>query len=105
MVMDLRRIRISKKLTQQQLSELTGISQSTIASIETGNIWPELSSRLRFEYILGEIDWTLTRFQNIKHRQEGEFISSILLDYLKKDTELRKRFIINLLNNIETKND
>ena len=58
---DLRTVRETKRLTQQGLSKLVGLSQPHLASIESGKLLPQKKTRIRIEGILGKtIDWQQT---------------------------------------------
>lgn len=61
----LREARIAKGLKQDTLSELTGISQSTISQIETGRRRPYTGTRRKLESFLGQIDWRRTKLYGI----------------------------------------
>ena len=58
---DLRTVRKEKRLSQQDLSDLIGMSQSALTEVETGKRLPQRKTRERVEQILGsEIDWLST---------------------------------------------
>jgi len=58
---NLRTVREQKRLTQQDLAGITGISQPHIQALEAGKYLPQRRTRKRIEQILGaEIDWQLT---------------------------------------------
>lgn len=59
--MDLKSVREQKRLTQKDLSDISGLSQSHIASIETGQLLPRKATCKRIERLLGSvIDWQKT---------------------------------------------
>ena len=65
---DLRSIRHSAGLTQDNLAQLTGLSQPHIASIEAGVVLPRKRTRKRIEGLLGaEIDWQQTLSSDKEH--------------------------------------
>jgi len=50
-----------RRLTQQELAEVTGVSQPHIAAIESGQLLPRRRTREKLTGILGpEIDWVTT---------------------------------------------
>lgn len=51
--MDIRELRISKKITQRQLAEKTGISQQHISKIENGEIAPTYATLEKIAKALG----------------------------------------------------
>jgi transcriptional regulator with XRE-family HTH domain len=60
--MRLREARFRKGLTQFKLRICTGIHQSRISHIETGQVEPRLDEKERIEAALGlEVDWNDTR--------------------------------------------
>lgn len=69
--------RRSLDLTQDQLSELTGIPQSNLSAIEHGKYKPNKSTREKIEKILGKVDWIET--ENITLRQTSFFKAERLL--------------------------
>ena len=73
-MMDTRR---SLNLTQDQLSEMTGIPQSNLSAIEHGKYKPNKSTRERIEKVLGKVDWIET--EKITLRQTNYFKAERLL--------------------------
>jgi transcriptional regulator with XRE-family HTH domain len=69
--------RRSLNLTQDQLSELAGISQSNLSAIEHGKYKPNKSTREKIEKILGKVDWIET--ENITLKQTNYFKAERLL--------------------------
>lgn len=62
---DLKHIREQKNLTQDDLASLSGLAQSHIASIETGQYLPQLKTRTKIEQLLGtEVNWLTTLAQD-----------------------------------------
>lgn len=58
---DLRTVRQEKRLTQQDISGLTGLPQSHVSALENGHYLPNLRTRQRIEQLLGHsIDWQQT---------------------------------------------
>ncbi len=53
--------RAEKKITQSELSEKTGLTQTTISFIENGVVRPQPNTKRRIEEVLGEIDWIKTK--------------------------------------------
>ncbi len=49
----LRKIRISKKMTQKQVATLVGIKRATYTNIELGNKNPSLAVAIKIKNILG----------------------------------------------------
>ena len=65
---DLKSVREAKKLTQIDLSEISGLHQSHIAKIENGQLLPNAQTRRRLERLLGsEINWLTTLAQDRGH--------------------------------------
>ena len=65
---DLKSVREAKKLTQMDLSEISGLPQSHIAKIENGQLLPNHRTRRRIERILGsEVNWLTTLAQDRGH--------------------------------------
>jgi len=62
--MILAEIRMRKFMTQTELSELTGLSQTQLSKIESGYVFPFQSTRSKIEDALGQqVDWIKTRMQ------------------------------------------
>ena len=58
---DLRTIREQRKLTQVDLSSLSGLPQSHLSALENGRYLPNQSTRRKIEMLLGHsIDWQQT---------------------------------------------
>lgn len=55
--MELRELRVSKNLTQQQLADRCDIKRNTIAMIETGQSKPSVETAKRIAKVLG-FNWT-----------------------------------------------
>ena len=53
----LHEIRLSKGITQEELSELTGVHRVLVSRIETGKCRPNAATKLKLESVLGRIDW------------------------------------------------
>ena len=51
--MDIRKLRISRNITQRQLAELTGLSQQHISKIENGEIAPTYATLEKIANALG----------------------------------------------------
>ena len=51
----LKNLRLKHKLTQKELSELTGLSQQHISKIETGKIVPNFRTVLKISSALSEL--------------------------------------------------
>lgn len=49
----LKELREKKRLTQEKLAELSGVSRQTVISIETGKYVPSLELALKFAKIFG----------------------------------------------------
>jgi transcriptional regulator with XRE-family HTH domain len=65
---DLKTVRESKGLTQQDVTSMTGLPQGHIARIESGSLLPRRRTRVRLEQILGsEIDWVSTLSRDRGH--------------------------------------
>ena len=56
--MNLQAIRREKKMTQQQLAELSGCDRTMIGKIETGEVKPSVRLAKTIASVLG-FDWTL----------------------------------------------
>lgn len=57
---DLKSVREARKLTQKDLSDISGLPQSHIASIESGKFVPRDATRRRLAGVLGDVDWLAT---------------------------------------------
>jgi transcriptional regulator with XRE-family HTH domain len=65
---DLKSVREAKRLTQMDLSEISGLPQSHIAKIENGQLLPRKATRVKIERLLGsEISWQATLDQDRDH--------------------------------------
>jgi len=51
-------VRRKKGITQDMLSEMTGITQEQLSLIERGVVRPRKKSRKKIESVLGLIDWS-----------------------------------------------
>ena len=49
----LRELRVSKGISQNQLSQLSGISRTGLSHIESGNVLPSLANVIRISRALG----------------------------------------------------
>lgn len=56
--MDLKKYRINKKMTQQQLAELSGCDRSMISKLEAGTAIPSVVLAKNIADVLG-FEWTL----------------------------------------------
>jgi len=64
--MDLRDSRELKKLSQEKLAVLSGVTQPTISMIETGKATPHATTRRKLEKVLGRrINWLPTKDQRV----------------------------------------
>ncbi len=76
---DLRSIREQRKLTQEDLSSLSGLPQSHLSALENGRFLPNKKTRKRVEQIVGHysIDWqqTVTGDKDYITRQLVELIN------------------------------
>ena len=65
---DLRTVREQKRLTQEDLAQLSGLAQSHIAGIETGKFLPQKRTRQRIERLIGsEVNWLTTLARDRSH--------------------------------------
>ena len=64
---DLKSVREAKKLTQMDLSEISGLPQSHIAKIENGQLLPRKETRVKIERKLGGINWLETASSDREH--------------------------------------
>ncbi len=65
---DLKSVREAKKLTQMDLSEISGLPQSHIAKIENGQLLPRKATRVKLERLIGsEVNWLTTLAQDRGH--------------------------------------
>lgn len=55
--MDLKKARLEKGLTQQQLAEMLGITRQTISHIECGRIKPSIDNAKAIANVLG-FEWS-----------------------------------------------
>ena len=61
------------QLTQEKLSELTGIAQSALSRLERGKYKANQMTRQKIEEVLGKIDWLETTGRiNTKNPNYGE---------------------------------
>ena len=90
---DLRSIREERRLTQQDLAGITGISQPHIQALEAGKYLPQLRTRKRIEQILGaEIDWLATTSGDKDHitRQLLEMLNIEAENVLERISHVRR---------------
>lgn len=106
----LKKIRLEKKLTQEQVAQIINVGRPTISGYETKNIYPDyekLASLSKLfncttDYLLGLTnnpnhynDIQLSLFNNIKGLLESDSI-------INKDTELTSIQAEKILNELET---
>ena len=70
------------KLTQQQLADISGLSQYAVTQIETGESCPNKMTRKKLESILGPIDWL-----------ESAEVMASLAEWLQTDRNKKIRFL------------
>lgn len=114
--MDLKQARTKMKMTQIELAEKTGLSQTALSQIETGYAYPRFSTCKKIEEVLGvEIDWMKTRMQPETATRRGkllwetgdeESMIGVIRDYIKSggnaETQAKKiSFLKNYLNKFE----
>jgi predicted transcriptional regulator len=75
----LRQIRKEMRLTQEELSKLTGVHRVLISRAELGEVHPRPSTRKRLESVLGHVDWF-----------EGRVFQTKTGDYYKAETMIRR---------------
>lgn len=68
--MNLKAIRQEKKMTQQQLGELSGCDRTTIGKIEMGEIKPSVRLAKTIADVLS-FDWT-EFYKDVKSNKKGE---------------------------------
>lgn len=56
-MIDLRKVREARGMTQQELADKVGVIRQTISHIETGRITPSVPTAQAIAQVLG-IDWT-----------------------------------------------
>ncbi|GAA5521773.1 hypothetical protein Asal01_01718 [Fodinibius salicampi] len=56
----LKRARVRKGLTQEQLAFVAGITNVTISNIENGQVKPNPTTREKIEKVIGSVDWERT---------------------------------------------
>jgi len=97
--MDLRDTRRLKKLSQERLAVLSGVTQPTISNIEMGKACPNATTRGKLEKVLGRhINWLHVKGQRV-FRQSGKGTS-----WAGAEQEFRRALSsINLLNKDEQK--
>jgi transcriptional regulator with XRE-family HTH domain len=103
--------RYNKKLTQCELSELSGISQTQISKIESGYVFPQASTRAKIEMVLGEVDFIATRLQRpcykgfSENESQEDAIYRTISIYLKsgqtKDRAIRFKFLKQFIQQLE----
>lgn len=60
MIRNLRKLRISKGISQQQLADVIGISQQSINKYENHNIEPDISTLIKFaDYFQTTVDYLI----------------------------------------------
>ena len=67
--MNLQKIRKDKKMTQQQLADLSGCERSMIGKIERGEVKPSVKLAKSIANVL-EFDWTLF-YENVEPEVKG----------------------------------
>ena len=70
--MNLMQVRNKQGLTQRQLSELAGVSQSLISKVEKGGLYPDKLEQLKIEGVLGPVDWIATKLQGFPTPSAGK---------------------------------
>ncbi len=74
---NMRETRKSLGITQDQLSDATGIPQSNLSAIENGKYNPHKATREKIEAVLGKVDWIENK--TIKLRKTSFFKAEKLL--------------------------
>ena len=79
---DLRTVRESKRLSQVDVSQLTGVSQPHLSSLERGQYLPNERTRKRIEQLLGHsIDWQQTVSSDREH------VTRMLLELINAEAD------------------
>ena len=68
-MMNLKELRNEKKMTQQQLAELSGCDRTMIGKIETGEVKPSVRLAKTIASVLG-FDWTLF-YEDVEPGKKG----------------------------------
>ena len=90
---DLRTVRESKRLTQVDLSSLSGLPQSHLSALERGLYLPNKSTRKKIEQLVGsEIDWQQTVSGDKDHitRQLLEMLNIEAENVLERISHVRR---------------
>lgn len=81
----IRKIRKSRKLTQEQLAERVGIGTANISYIETGKFSPSVDTLAKLSEVLGVYPYEFYMFEHLKSPDE---IKTELFSALEKDETL-----------------
>jgi transcriptional regulator with XRE-family HTH domain len=100
-----------KRLTQCELAELSGISQTQISKIESGYVFPQINTQAKIEQILGKVDFIATRRQRPcymgfpENESQEDAIYRTISIYLKsgqtKDRAIRIKFLKQFIQQLE----
>jgi len=76
----LKDIRQERGISQQELSRITTISQTTISNLEREITAPTNNQRLLLEQALGPVDWPVNREFSVQERTELVQAFAVLVD-------------------------
>ncbi len=77
MVYDMRERRVSRNISLERLSELTGLTIATLSRIESGIHSPQGKTKAAIESVLERVDWEATRqIGQIRHEHRGIIIDN-----------------------------
>lgn len=93
----IREIRISKNLTQEDLSEITEIGASSISKIESGHFHPTDENLEKIANALGVEPYKLYMFEHLNERKE---IVEKILKMLNSASDDEIKLIYKILNGI-----
>ena len=93
----IREIRISRKMTQEKLSELTDIGTSSISKIESGHFHPTDEN---FEKIAKALNIEPYKLYMFEHQKNTKDLKIELIDILNKTTEQELRLIYKIIKSI-----
>ena len=93
----IKELRISKKLTQEQLSEMIGIGAASLSKIEIGMYHPNDDNLEKIAQALGVEPYELYLFNQHKDIKE---IKNDILKMINKANENETRLIYKILNSI-----
>ena len=110
---DLKQARYLKGLSQTELAEQAGTTQTVISYIEAGHRYPKKDTRIKIRKVVGTVDWLKTRLKGEilnnsggKDESPEEHMIRAIFIYIKygslEGRPLRIKFIKLFLSRLET---